>query len=60
VPHAFRAEPALHGVDCIALSANAMRDDIARARRIGFDDHWTKPTNLGQFLSGLDQLARSL
>jgi CheY-like chemotaxis protein len=58
VLHALRAEKSLNGVECIALSANAMPDDIARAKRIGFDDYWTKPIDLGQFLSGLDQLAR--
>ena len=58
VLHALRADPALAGTVCIALSANAMPDDIARAKRIGFDDYWTKPIDLAQFLGGLDQLAQ--
>jgi PAS domain S-box-containing protein len=54
---ALRADPALAGVACIALSANAMPDDIARAKRAGFDDYWTKPIDFNQFLGGLDRLA---
>jgi CheY-like chemotaxis protein len=53
----LRAEPALQGLVCIALSANAMSEDIARAKQLGFDDYWTKPINFGQFLGGLDRLA---
>jgi PAS domain S-box-containing protein len=55
---ALRADPALSGVVCIALSANAMPEDIARARRAGFDDYWTKPIDFKQFLGGLDRLSR--
>jgi PAS domain S-box-containing protein len=54
---ALRADPALRGVECIALSANAMPDDIARARRAGFDDYWTKPIDFKQFLGGLDRVS---
>jgi CheY-like chemotaxis protein len=41
----------------IALSANAMPDAVQRARDAGFDDYWTKPIDIAQFLAGLDQLA---
>ena len=41
----------------IALSANAMPEDIAVAREAGFHDYWTKPIDFGQFLGGLDALA---
>jgi PAS domain S-box-containing protein len=41
----------------IALSANAMPDEVARARAAGFDDYWTKPIDFNQFLGGLDRLA---
>jgi len=57
VLRALRADPALAGTRCIALSANAMPEDIARARRSGFDDYWTKPIDFAQFLGGLDGLA---
>jgi CheY-like chemotaxis protein len=41
----------------IALSANGMSDDIARARAAGFDDYWTKPIDFKRFLADLDALA---
>jgi CheY-like chemotaxis protein len=28
---------------CIAVSADAMPEEVARARAAGFDDYWTKP-----------------
>ncbi|CAG1017650.1 partial two-component system, NarL family, sensor histidine kinase EvgS, partial [Burkholderiaceae bacterium] len=56
VLRALRADPSLAGLVCIALSANAMPDDIARAKQAGFDDYWTKPIDFGQFLGGLDRL----
>ncbi|MEO7851715.1 MAG: PAS domain-containing protein [Rubrivivax sp.] len=45
---------------CIALSANAMPEDVARAKAAGFDDYWTKPIDFDRFLSDLDSLANSL
>jgi len=41
----------------IALSANAMPDAVRQARASGFDDYWTKPFDIAQFLAGLDRLA---
>ena len=41
----------------IALSANAMPEDVDRALAAGFDDYWTKPINFAQFLAKLDALA---
>lgn len=49
----LRAEPATAGVPCIALSANAMPEDIARALGAGFEDYWTKPIAFGAFLAAL-------
>jgi CheY-like chemotaxis protein len=46
----LRAEPTLAGTRVIALSANALPDDIERARRAGFDDYWTKPIHVDRFL----------
>ena len=42
----------------VALSANAMPDEVARARAAGFDDYWTKPLDFKQFIAGIDRLAR--
>jgi PAS domain S-box-containing protein len=43
----------------IALSANAMPDAVQQALESGFDDYWTKPIDIAQFLAGLDLLATS-
>lgn len=53
----LHAEPSLRGLRCIALSANAMPDDVLRARAAGFDDYWTKPIDFQAFLTALDTLA---
>jgi CheY-like chemotaxis protein len=58
VLRALREDPALEGLVCIALSANAMPEDIVRARHAGFDDYWTKPIDFRRFLAGLDALAQ--
>ena len=52
----LRAQPGMAGTSMIALSANGMSDDIARARAAGFDDYWTKPIDFRRFLTGLDAL----
>jgi PAS domain-containing protein len=52
----LRAHPATRTIPCVALSANAMPDDIARGRAAGFDDYWTKPIQFGTFTAGLVRL----
>jgi PAS domain S-box-containing protein len=42
----------------IALSANAMPDDVQAARDAGFDDYWTKPIDVRRFLAAIDELVR--
>jgi len=42
-------------IPCIALSANAMPADIARATAAGFSDYWTKPIDFSGFLAALDK-----
>jgi hypothetical protein len=46
-----------YGGSCIALSANAMPDDLARSRAAGFDDYWTKPIDFDHVLAKIDELA---
>ena len=53
----LKAVPALTGATLIALSANAMPDDVARALAAGFADYWTKPIDVKQILARLDALA---
>ncbi|MCV2369241.1 response regulator [Roseateles oligotrophus] len=50
----LRANPVTAAIPCIALSANAMSEDINRAKAAGFLDYWTKPIDFKAFLSGLD------
>jgi CheY-like chemotaxis protein len=52
----LRADPVTASVRCIALSANAMPEDVASARAAGFDDYWTKPIDLTAFLRAVDAL----
>ena len=56
VLYRVRAAPALDETVCIALSANAMAEDMARARIAGFADYWTKPIAFEHFLAQLDAL----
>ncbi|HKX95809.1 MAG TPA: response regulator, partial [Methylibium sp.] len=55
----LRAEPALRGLRCVALSADAMSEQIAAARAAGFDDYWTKPIDVPRMLRALDTLLGS-
>jgi PAS domain S-box-containing protein len=52
----LRAHPATATSRCVALSANALPDDIARALAAGFDDYWTKPIDVRKFVGALDAL----
>jgi CheY-like chemotaxis protein len=51
----LRAHPPTRAICCVALSANAVPEDIERAKAAGFDDYWTKPIRFGPFLAGLDR-----
>jgi CheY-like chemotaxis protein len=52
----LRADPRIAGTRCVALSANAMAEDMQRARAAGFADYWTKPIDLARFLDEIDSL----
>ena len=49
----LRAEPSTAAIPCIALSANAMPEDIERGLAAGFVDYWTKPIDFSAFLTAL-------
>ena len=52
----LRADAATENIPVIALSANAMPDDIDRALRAGMSDYWTKPLDFRAFMASIDAL----
>ncbi|MEO8311997.1 MAG: PAS domain-containing protein [Caldimonas sp.] len=52
----LRADPRTRAIPCIALSANAMREDIERGLASGFSDYWTKPIDFTVFIAALERL----
>ena len=56
----LRAEPATAAIPCIALSANAMPEDIQRALRAGMQAYWTKPLDFKAFMTSIDALLDEL
>ena len=51
----LRADPATRGLRCIALSADAMREQIDAALAAGFDEYWTKPIDVPRMLADLSR-----
>jgi signal transduction histidine kinase/CheY-like chemotaxis protein len=49
----LRADPTTADLLCVALSADAMSEQIAAARAAGFDDYWTKPIDLTRLLDSV-------
>ena len=58
VMQALQADPATAGLRCVALSANAMPEDIGKARAAGVVDYWTKPIELAIFVERLQAVLR--
>ena len=52
----LRLHPQLDQMPVIALSANAMPEDIERALQAGMSDYWTKPLDFAVFTAALDKL----
>jgi CheY-like chemotaxis protein len=53
---ALRADAATGHLRCIALSADAMDEQIEKALAAGFDAYWTKPIDVGRVLADLTRL----
>jgi CheY-like chemotaxis protein len=49
----LRADPRTAHIPVIAVSANAMPDDLRLAREAGFDDYVTKPVDLRALLAAV-------
>ena len=54
----LRAMPELRDTPVCALSANAMREDLERARAAGFDNYLTKPIDIDALLAVVRAAAR--
>jgi hypothetical protein len=52
----LQADPALAGIPCVAVSANAMDSDIQQALRTGFADYIVKPFALPRLLGIVDRM----
>ena len=52
----LRDDPATEAIRCVALSANALPEDIERGLAAGFTDYWTKPIDFGAFVPALKRL----
>ncbi|NRP94050.1 Aerobic respiration control sensor protein ArcB [Marinobacterium sp. xm-g-59] len=50
----LKQEPSLEGTPCIALSANAMPNDVKRGLNEGFDHYLTKPIDIPKFYDLID------
>jgi len=52
-------QTATTGIPCVAISANAMPDDIELALQSGFRAYWTKPLDARAFLAGIDDFIQA-
>jgi hypothetical protein len=56
----LRADARTRSIPCVALSANAMQEDIERGLASGFVDYWTKPIDFAVFIAALHRLFPAL
>jgi PAS domain S-box-containing protein len=56
----LRADARTRSIPCVALSANAMREDVERGLASGFVDYWTKPIDFAVFIAALHRLFPAL
>ena len=55
---ALRSDPSTAALQVVAVSADAMAEDIAKAMDLGVLHYWTKPLKLKAFLAGVSALVR--
>ncbi len=55
----LRADPSTAHIPIIALSANAVPNDIQKALKAGFFDYLTKPIKVNQFMDTLDMALKA-
>ncbi len=54
----MRVLPGLQTVPAYMCSADTSPEDIASARRAGFDDYWVKPVNIRSVVEALKSLSQ--
>lgn len=55
----LREDAATRAIPCVALSANAMPDEVQAARGAGFDDYWTKPVDITRLVEDVERYGAS-
>jgi len=55
----LKADPATRDLAVVALSANAVPEDVATTREAGALDYWTKPIDFERFVEGMRKLLPS-
>ncbi|MFZ2651714.1 MAG: ATP-binding protein, partial [Burkholderiaceae bacterium] len=58
IVRALRADASTAQLRCIALSADAMREQVDAALAAGFEDYWLKPIDVALLIKQFDWLAR--
>ncbi|MDO9002324.1 MAG: ATP-binding protein [Aquabacterium sp.] len=59
VLHQLKADDATRDLAVVALSANAVMEDMQAARAAGAEDYWTKPIDVERFVKGMRQRLRA-
>lgn len=54
----LKKDPRTRDIPCIAVSADALPEQVERAKALGFDDYWTKPLNLATVVTKLKKALR--
>jgi CheY-like chemotaxis protein len=57
VAQAVRADPELRSIYLVALTGYALPEDLARARRAGFEQHLAKPPSMDRIEAVLAEAA---
>jgi CheY-like chemotaxis protein/anti-sigma regulatory factor (Ser/Thr protein kinase) len=56
----LRADVRTRAIPCVAVSANALPEDVERGLASGFVDYWTKPIDFAVFVAALRRLFPAL
>ena len=54
----LKSDPRTSDIPCVAVSADALPEQVQRVQSLGFDDYWTKPLDLPTSIAKLKSLLR--